>query len=345
MVEVIDNINKAVCEEDIDTLIALLKSSCLKLPLSLHKEEYHLYMRTLKRRLLQNEQQNLWFDDIKNAITEVNQESVKVKEFTDAIVQLNLAVLKNDLNEFWNALTSRHLTKSEYVESSCRDVYFKMFSKALKKKGHNICPWIVCHTDAGNTVYIDVESYSYSWTTPKDFVPYARYLTKKDVDAIIDKTNKHHINTYRQKLLEKSFMRFQAHCRGFLVRQCCKRLIFFRDHSEYVVKIQAWWRRIMIQRKYGTLIRMKVIEAKLKRERKQNPWAWYKAQVCLKTVIKNFGIPINIKRMSIIIIYVLFNLYYSKFSRSIKLLRSKPYGEVGVQEMLSFRCFTHPILH
>lgn len=281
MVEVIDNINKTVSEEDVNSLIVLLKSPCLKLPLSLHKEEYHLYMRTLKKRLLQKESQNLWFDDIVNAISDVNYESIKVKELTDAIVQLNLGILKNDVNEFWKALNSPHLGRVELIESSCKNVYFQMFAKALKKKGQNICPWIVCHTEAGNTVYIDVESYTYSWTTPKDFVPYARYLTKKDINAIVDKTNKHHINTYRQKLLEKSVVKFQACCRGYLTRQSVKRLQFFRDHVEYVVKIQAWWRQIMIQRKYGTLLKMKTIEAKLKREKRQNPWVWYKVQVSL----------------------------------------------------------------
>ncbi|XP_045778410.1 ras GTPase-activating-like protein IQGAP1 [Maniola jurtina] len=278
LVEVIDNINRAVADENVDTLINLLKSSCLKLPLSLHKEEYNLYMRTLKKLLLQKDSENLWFDDIVNAISEVNNESLKAKELTDALVQLNLAIVKNDVKEFWNALTSPPLSSLGIVEGSCRDVYFQMFSKALKKKGQHICPWIVCHTEAGNTIYIDVESYTYSWTTPKDFVPYARYLTKKDIKAIIEKTNKHHINAYRQKLLEKSITRFQAYCRGYLTRQHVKRLKFFRDHTEYVIKIQAWWRRVVIQRKYATLFRMKAIEAKLNRERKQNPWAWYKSQ-------------------------------------------------------------------
>lgn len=279
VVEVIDKINRAVAEENVDTLINLLKSSCLKLPSSLHKEEYHLYMRTLKKKLLQKDSENLWYDDIINAVSEVNNESLKAKELTDAIVQLNLAIVKNDVKEFWKAVTSPQLSNLGVVEKSCRDVYFQMFAKALKKKGHHICPWIVCHTEAGNTIYIDVESYTYSWTTPKDFVPYARYLTKKDIKAIIEKTNKHHINAYRQKLLEKSITRFQAYCRGYLTRQHVKRLKFFRDHTEYIVKIQAWWRRVRIQRKYATLFRMKAIEAKLNRERKQNPWAWYKSQV------------------------------------------------------------------
>lgn len=287
MVEVIDSINKAVSEEDVNSLVGLLKSPCLKLPLSLHKEEYHLYMRTLKKRLLQKESQNLWFDDIVNAISDVNYESIKVKELTDAIVQLNLGILKNDVNDFWKALLSPHLARIELIESSCKDVYFQMFVKALKKKGQNICPWIVCHTEAGNTVYIDIESYTYSWTTPKDFVPYARYLTKKDINAIIDKTNKHHINTYRQKLLEKSVVKFQACCKGYLTRQTVQRLKFFRDHVAYVVKIQAWWRQMVIQRKYGTLLKMKKIEAKLKREKKQNPWVWYKVQVSCKQLKNN----------------------------------------------------------
>ncbi|XP_045500512.1 ras GTPase-activating-like protein IQGAP1 [Colias croceus] len=278
LIEVVDCINKAVAEENVNTLIALLKSPCLKIPLTLHKEEYHLYMRTLKKRLLNKESQNLWLDDILQAINDVNIESLKVKELTDAIVELNLAVIKNDLNTFWKMLMCPLLSDSSSVDNSCKEVYFQMFCKAIKKKGHYICPWIVCHTEAGNTVYIDVESYTYSWTTPKDFVPHARYLTKKDIKAIIEKTNKHHINSYKQMHFEKTLIKFQAHCKGFLMRQKVERYNYFKDNIESIIRIQSWWRQILIQRKYGTLIKMKAIEAKLKQERKLNPLAWYKVQ-------------------------------------------------------------------
>ncbi|XP_072942968.1 ras GTPase-activating-like protein IQGAP1 [Epargyreus clarus] len=278
LVMVIDNINKAVSKEDVDTLILLLKSPCLKLPTMLHKEEYHLYMRILKKKLLSKETQNLWLDDIIQTIDEVNNESMKAKELTDALVQLNLAVLKNNVREFWNALSNPILFDSQIIEPSGRDVYFQMFSKALKKKGQNICSWIVCHTEAGNTIYIDVESYTYSWTTPKGFVPYARYLTKKDARVLIEKTNKHHVNTYKQKVFEITITKFQGHCRGYLLRQAIQREMYLRSNVGYVIRIQSWWRRILAQRKFGTLIKMKAIEAKLKRERKLNPWAWYKVQ-------------------------------------------------------------------
>lgn len=279
---VIDSINKAVSQEDVNSLITLLKSTCLKLPTPLLKEEKHLYLRMLKKALVQKESQNLWYEDIVSTISEVNTESNKVKELTDALVQLNLGIIKNNIDEFWVALSRTVLNSSGVIEKSCKDVYFQMFSKALKKKGHYICPWIVCHTDAGNTVYIDVESYTYSWTTPKDFVPYARYLSRKDVNNIIDKTNKHHINKYKQVMLEKSIIIIQAHCRGFLFRRALiERLKFFKANEKYIIKIQAWWRRIVVEKEYGTLIKMKAIEAKLKRERKQNPWAWYKVQVKL----------------------------------------------------------------
>ncbi|KAL0901487.1 hypothetical protein ABMA27_006732 [Loxostege sticticalis] len=279
LVLVVDNINKAVMEENSDVLMNLLKNPSLKLTTPLHKEEHHLYLRMLKKKLLHKESQNLWLDDIVNTINDVNAESLKVKELTDALVHLNLAVIKNDINEFWDALLCPLLSSPGAVESSCRDIYFQMFSKALKKRGHYICPWIVCHTNAGNTVYIDVESYTYRWTTPKDFVPYARYLSRKDVHVIIDKTNKHHVNKYKQTVLEKSIVKIQAYCRGYIYRkQLRERLEFLEDNVCYVIKIQSWWRRIVMQRKYGTLIKMKAIEAKLKRERKQNPWVWYKVQ-------------------------------------------------------------------
>ncbi|KAJ0182491.1 hypothetical protein K1T71_001860 [Dendrolimus kikuchii] len=279
LVMVIGSINKAVSQEDVDSLMILLKSACLKLPTPLPKEEKHLYLRMLKKALVQKESQNLWYEDIVNTINEVNTESNIVKELTDALVQLNLGIIKSKIDEFWVALLSPVLSSSGIIEKSYKDVYFQMFSKALKKKGHYICSWIVCHTDAGNTVYIDVESYTYSWATPKDFVPYARYLSKKDVNNIIEKTNKHHINKYKQIMLEKSVIIMQAHCRGYLLRRTLiSRLKFFKTNEKYVIKIQAWWRRVVMEKKYGTLIKMKAIEAKLRRERKQNPWAWYKVQ-------------------------------------------------------------------
>lgn len=275
----IDNINKAVSCENTETLITLLKNPVLKLPIALHKEEYPLCMRTLKKSSHQKESKNLWYEDILHAINEVHSESLKVKQLTDAIVQLNIAIFKNNINDFWNTLCNPVLSVSENIEEECLEAYFQMFAKALKKRSHYICPWIVCHTDAGNTVYIDIESYNYSWTTPKDFSPYPRYLTKKDVCAIIEKTNKHEFNSQKQRLSERTIIRFQAHCRGFLVRQATRRERLYRHNEGSVVKIQAWWRRILIQKKYGTLIKMKTIEAQLKQERKRNPWVWYKVQV------------------------------------------------------------------
>ena len=280
MVSVIEHINKAVLEEDSDTLMILLKHSCLKLTKSLQKEESHLYLRMLKKALVHKESQNLWLDDIIGIVNEVHSESQNAKELTESLVQLNLAVMKNNVEEFWNALMHPVLSTSRTIESTCKDIYFQMFSKALKKRGHHICPWIVCHTNAGNTVYIDVESYTYCWSTPKDFVPHARYLTRRDIIAIIDKTNKHHVSKYVQMVIEKALIKVQAYGRGYLCRKALReRLAFFKDNEEYIIKIQAWWRRVTIERKYGTLIKMKAIEAKLRRERKENPLAWYKVQV------------------------------------------------------------------
>ncbi|XP_068626808.1 ras GTPase-activating-like protein IQGAP1 [Battus philenor] len=278
LVVLIDSVNKAVALEDTEKLITILKNPILKLPVTLHKEEFHLYMRTLKKIYHLKESQNLWYEDILNAVNEVHNESLKVKELTDALVQLNIAIYKNNINDFWNILSCPVLCVSEIIEEECSEAYFQMFTKALKKRSHYICPWIVCHTEAGNTVYIDIESYNYSWTTPKDFVPYHRYLTKKDVNVIIEKINKHQNTSLKKKLTEKSIIRFQAHCRGFLIRKEIRRIKFYKDNEGFIVKIQAWWRRILIQKKYGTLIKMKTIEAKLKQEKKRNPWAWYKVQ-------------------------------------------------------------------
>ncbi|CAH2050458.1 unnamed protein product, partial [Iphiclides podalirius] len=70
LVVLIDSINKAVTGEDTVTLIALLKNPILKLPVSLHKEEFPLCMRVLKKSSHQKESQNLWYEDIVQAINE-----------------------------------------------------------------------------------------------------------------------------------------------------------------------------------------------------------------------------------------------------------------------------------
>ncbi|XP_063616676.1 ras GTPase-activating-like protein IQGAP1 [Cydia splendana] len=278
LVAVIERINKAVSDDNVEALMPLLKSAYLKIPAPLHKEEKHLYLRMLKKKYLHKDSQNLWLDDIVDTINEVNEESSKVKDLTDTLVQLNSAVLKNNVDEFWEALLST-IFSNLMVDSACKNVYFQTFTKALKKRGHYICPWIVCHTDAGNTVYIDIESYTYSWTTPKDFVPYARYFSRKDVNSLVDKTNKHHINKYKQVIIEKAIVKLQAYCRGYLYRKNLhQRFKFFNDNEVSVIKIQAWWRSILIQRKYMAMIKLKTIEAKLRKERKQNPMAWYKIQ-------------------------------------------------------------------
>lgn len=284
VIEIIEKINKAVSEDDVDKLMSLLKSAYLKIP-SINKEEKHLYLRMLKKKFLLKESQNLWLDDIIETVKEVNEESLKVKDLTEALIQLNSALLKNNVDEFWDALSCPVFTNLGMVDSSCKNIYFQTFTKALKKRGHHICPWIVCHTDAGNAVYVDIESYTYSWTTPKDFVPYARYFSRKDVNSLIDKTNKHHINKYRQVMIEKAIVKLQAYCRGYLLRKSLlHRLRYFKENEVFVVKIQSWWRSILIRKKYGTMIKMKLIEKKLKQERKQNPLAWYKIQVILVTI-------------------------------------------------------------
>lgn len=280
---VINKINKAVCDENVTTLMTLLKSPALNISTKLNIEESFLYFRLLKKCLNNKSKQNLWFDDIANIIDQVNNESQEIKGLTEILVQLNLAIVKGDKEEFFNVLSAL-----DNVEKTYQDIYFQMFTKAYKKKGQNVCPWIVYHTDTGNTAYIDIESCSYSWSTPKDFVPYARYISKKDVHNIIEKINKHHINKYKQNEIEKCVIKIQAYCRGYLFRLKLKEKKHnYQENIDKIIKIQSWWRRVIVAKKYGTVIKMKLIEAKLNLQRKKNPWAWYKIQVSFCIILNN----------------------------------------------------------
>lgn len=275
MVLVVENINKCVCEEDSKTLMQYLKSSSLNLSAPPHDEEEHLYLRLLKKRLNNADNHSLWYDDIVNVLKEVDSESEQVKTLTDILVQINLTIVNKDITGFCQSLSS--ITT---IEKSYKDIYFQMFSKAFKKKSGNVCPWTVCHTDAGNTFYIDIESYSYSWSTPKDFVPYSRYISKKDVHNIIEKINKHHIYKFKEMEAENCIIKIQARCRGYLLRNTLRnKLNYFKQYIEDIIKIQSWWRKVRMMKKYGNIIKMKALETRLRVQRKENPWAWYKAQV------------------------------------------------------------------
>lgn len=277
VINVVNEINKVVCDEDITKLMSLLKSSALNLSSPLHIEESHLYMRLLKKQLNYKDGQNLWYDDVVKVIEVVDSESREVKTLTEALVHLNLALVNNDVDEFMATLSSIN-----NIDGSYKDIYYQTFLKAYKKKGHNVCPWVVCHTEAGNTVYIDIESYTYSWSTPKDFVPYARYISKKDIHSIVEKIYKHHINKFKQMEFEKCLVKIQAHCKGYLFRRnLYEKFRYFENHVNSIVKIQSWWRKVRMVKKYGTVIKMKAIEATLRLQKKQNPLAWYKIQVIL----------------------------------------------------------------
>ncbi|GBP92748.1 Ras GTPase-activating-like protein IQGAP2 [Eumeta japonica] len=133
LVQIIANINRAVITEDVTYLMTQLKNPALNINIPLHTEESPLYMRFLKRSLSNKEGQNLWYDDIVNVIFEIDEESHQVKDLTEFLVQLNLAILNNDISGFYNALKSNFL-QAENIDESYGDVYFQMLMKALKKR-------------------------------------------------------------------------------------------------------------------------------------------------------------------------------------------------------------------
>ena len=56
--------------------------------------------------------------------------------------------------------------------------------------------------------------------------------------------------------VEPALVRLQALARGFLVRErLAMRLAHFHDNVDAIVRIQAWWRRIVQRRRFLQLVR------------------------------------------------------------------------------------------
>lgn len=107
----------------------------------------------------------------------------------------------------------------------------------LQHRHRHHSPWIDHMTSHGHTVYLNMESFSYSWERPIDFHPQSHYLSLKDVRNALGAGER--------------LVAFQARCRGFLVRQrLADRKEYWRRHVKEIIHIQAWWRGVVQQKTY-----------------------------------------------------------------------------------------------
>lgn len=274
---VLNEVNDAVRMDDAYKLMSALNDEKLNLRNSLYADNSLLYLRYLKVVMKKKGEGELWLEDIQNIISEIAEETHQVQAVCNVLTKVNLAVLQIDSTGLVAALEN-----ADFEIIGDRDVNRNLFETFVEyfesKNSKNMCPWIVHHTKSGKTVYINIELNSYSWDTPKDFQPHSRYLSMKDIRTLIRKSNATNIELKKRKELEL-IIKLQARIRGFLVRNKIKdRKNFFKSVNVEIIKIQAWWRSILVQRVYKNILD----EKRVKRQSISKPQdlsAYYKSQV------------------------------------------------------------------
>lgn len=75
-------LNRAVIENDYDSLTEALKTICTKLNIYMNPHDMRLYLKLFKKRLIekQSDGSELWLDDVQTIVEIVKLESTKVEE-------------------------------------------------------------------------------------------------------------------------------------------------------------------------------------------------------------------------------------------------------------------------
>ncbi|XP_034240421.1 ras GTPase-activating-like protein IQGAP1 [Thrips palmi] len=234
-------VNDAVRSNKADKVLNALQHTSTKLSESIAASDAPLLLLLLRTCLYEKEKQGggeLWLCDVENAVHDVVAEVHEAQTACFALARLNVCLNAGveDLSECMECLASAGLV--EYDKSNARIWHDTLHERLRNKHRHrHHSSWIDHTTSHGHTVYLNMESYLYSWERPADFHPQSHYLSHKDVRSALGAGER--------------LVALQARCRGFLVRKnLSDRKEYWRKHVKEIVHIQSWWRSVVQQKQY-----------------------------------------------------------------------------------------------
>lgn len=162
--------------------------------------------------------------------------------------------------EVLNLLKNKSLGINLRLEPECMDLYYQTFRdlKRICQKPATICTitnrneYFWNKTIEEYDFYLNLKNPSiYSWTMPVNFIEATHLITRSILKKAIDATN----NKYELNLLyvskEPLIIELQALARGYLCRLAIeKRAEYLINHTNDVIRLQAWWRMVREKRLY-----------------------------------------------------------------------------------------------
>ncbi|PSN41711.1 Ras GTPase-activating-like protein IQGAP2 [Blattella germanica] len=185
----------------------------------------------------QKDGSELWLEDVQLSLKKVLEDIQDAKSACEFLIKMNKTM----------GCDSKPLTtifKEIDVNMNENSHVLKLFSAVkdwkFQKGAGSTSPWIIHNIRSGREVYLNVERCTYSWKRPDDFI------AKSHVEA--------HTHIENNKI-DNWLIPLQARCKGFLLRKKIgDRLEFLLANTEAIIKIQAWWRCVIQQRKFKNML-------------------------------------------------------------------------------------------
>lgn len=299
-------VNDAVQSNDADKVLHALQNTSFELSDSISSTDSPLLLLLLRTCLHEKEKQGggeLWLCDVESAVHDVVAEVHEAQTACFALARLNVCLSAGvqDLSECMECLASAGLV--EYDKSNPKAWHDALLEVQRSKQRHrHNSPWVHHVTSHGHTVYLNMESYSYSWERPSDFHPQSHHLSHKDVRNAIGAGER--------------LVALQARCRGFLVRrQMANRREYWREHVREIVHIQSWWRSVVQQKQYQAHLQRLKDEKEMQARRRgqgileyyrrhlgailriQALWRGRQARKAFRSLVRQTNPPLNIVRL------------------------------------------------
>lgn len=243
-----DHIQRAIDGHDAKQLAALLSSTGLTDgdPVEERAPLYLRLMRTLteaKRRSLEDEEAQLSMDDV----VEVMSRSRELASEAEDVCQI-VAALNNlrDPDAFVQAVAAPCLHLPDLNRTQFQ-ACTKRLDAQLKGLRVDELPaskaWVSHRLEQGIPVYLNVKTHEIRWKRPPD-MDFEKLVSVRAFQELV-------ASVVEDEGVEPVIIRLQAYIRGYLVRErLAQRLHHFHSNVDSVIKIQAWWRKVIQRQRY-----------------------------------------------------------------------------------------------
>ncbi|XP_026227186.1 ras GTPase-activating-like protein IQGAP3 [Anabas testudineus] len=195
----------------------------------------------------------LWLADIQEGVRRANQQSQKALKLCLSVAAVNQAVKENIVTQTLRVLTLPEL-QLQGVISNCAADYQRELSALITHRilaGDNRSPWVRVRLEDCSFYYFHLNRLEGNWEKPNSFIHNSVFIDRQEIQEVISSVSGSYSRSVLWRSSEALFIRLQALCRGFLIRQKLEaRQHYLISQTPAVIVIQSQWRRFVQQRTY-----------------------------------------------------------------------------------------------